>query len=160
MPTLITMALPRHTDEIRIEPFSEEWQVSARALILEGMKEHWGTLDPTQNPDLSDIAGHYADGVFLIALSGEELIGTAALVPEGEGVMRIVRMSVARNLRRKGIASSILNALLERARECGCHRVVCETTDTWEDAIGFYRKHGFEITGRQNGEVHFARDIE
>ncbi len=145
--------------EILIRPFSPADQTAARALILAGLQEHWGTLDPTLNPDLDDIARHYAHGVFLTAWQAGVLVGTGALIPEAPGVSRIVRMSVDRECRRGGIGRRILNRLIDHARAQGDRRIVLETTDTWQDAIAFYLRCGFHITGRGDGEIHFARDL-
>ena len=149
--------------EITLSYFRPEDQAAAQKLVLEGLAEHWGCLDPSLNPDLNDIAQSYAQGyaqgVFLLAWAGGELMGTGALIPEGEGTVRVVRMSVARAWRRCGIASRILVALLAEARRRGCRQVVLETTSTWKDATGFYLRHGFRITCERDGDTHFIFDL-
>jgi len=55
----------------RFDPSDQE---HARALILEGLKEHWGQIDPSLNRDLDDIAVTYKDGLFLVACRGPDLI--------------------------------------------------------------------------------------
>lgn len=147
-------------NDLTIQPFTPADQPAAKALILQGMEEHWGELDLSLNPDLNDIAASYADGVFLCAWLDGELVGTGALVPEGKGVMRVVRMSVQRARRRMGIASRILSALLDEARRRGCHAIVIETTETWADAVGFYLRHGFRIVKHRDGEVHFVLELQ
>lgn len=144
---------------IEIRPFTPADQAAARSLILAGLQEHWGTLDPNLNPDLDDIARHYAHGVFLTAWQDGGLVGTGALVEEAPGVARIVRMSVDRRRRRAGIGWRILSRLIDHARAHGFRRIVLETTDTWDDAIAFYRRCGFHLTGHHDGEAHFALDL-
>lgn len=141
---------------LSIQPFSPADQSAVKTLILQGMEEHWGVLDLSLNPDLNDIAASYADGAFVCAWLEGELAGTGAIVPEGEGVMRVVRMSVQRERRRMGIASRILEALLDEACRRGCHNIVIETTEAWADAVGFYLRHGFRIVEHRDGEVHFV----
>jgi GNAT superfamily N-acetyltransferase len=141
--------------DLSIQPFSPADQPAAKALILQGLEEHWGALDLSLNPDLNDIASSYAEGAFLCAWLNDELVGTGAIIPESKGVMRVVRMSVQRGRRRMGIASRILEALLHEARRRGCHTVVLETTETWDDAIGFYLRHGFRIVEHHAGDAHF-----
>ncbi|MCS6846744.1 MAG: GNAT family N-acetyltransferase [Anaerolineae bacterium] len=142
--------------EVIIERFTPADQPAARALILAGLEERWGVLDPSLNPDLNDIAASYAAGAFLVARMAGRLIGTGALLPEGEGVGRIVRMSVDSRHRRHGIGARILQALLDDARARGYRTIVLETTETWDDAIAFYLRQGFRIVARRDGEVHFA----
>ena len=142
--------------ELQIIPFARRWQDAARALVLAGMAEHWGQIDLAMNPDLDNIAEHYRNGHFLLAVSDGRPIGTGAVLPEGAEAMRIVRMSVARESRRRGVATHVLKRLLALAADTGCRRVLCETTETWDDAIHFYLDNGFAIAERRNGEVHFV----
>jgi GNAT superfamily N-acetyltransferase len=117
-------------NEIVIRPFRPEDQAEARALILDGLKEHWGEIDPARNPDLDDIASSYAGGFFRVAVRGGRIVATGALLPRGNGAAEIVRMSVARGERRQGIGSAVLRQLLDDARAAGCRRIILETTST------------------------------
>ena len=150
------------SNDVAIRPFRPEDQEAAQALILAGLEEHWGFLDPTKNPDLDNIASTYADGTFLLAWQGDELVGTGALVREDgeEGVARIVRMSVAAHLRRRGIGTLILRRLCEHARRAGYRRLVLETTSTWDDVITFYTRNGFRVVGSWDGDTHFVLDLK
>ncbi len=144
---------------IDIRPFEASHQQAARDLILAGLVEHWGFLNPSANPDLDDIARNYRGADFLLAWAGDALVGVGALIHEGEGVARIVRMSVAKLARRQGVGSCLLAALLAAARVHGYRQVVLETTSTWTDAISFYRRHGFRVLGAQDGDTHFVIDL-
>jgi len=144
---------------LRIVPFEPQWQDAARALVLASMEEHWGRVDPTMNPDLDDIGRHYRAGHFLLAFRSGRLVGTGAVLPDGKDAMRVLRMSVAKEQRRRGVGSALLEQLLDHARWEGYRRLVCETTETWDDAVAFYVHHNFEITGRRRGEAHFLREI-
>jgi len=141
---------------VEIKPFRLEDQDAAQRLVLAGLEEHWGVLDPTLNPDLDDIAACYANAIFLAAWQDNELVGTGALVHEAEGTARIVRMSVARSRRRQGIGRLLLDELCRRARALGYRALVLETTATWHDAIAFYTRNGFRATGASEGDIHFA----
>lgn len=146
-------------EELVIRPFRSRDQAAARCLVLDGLRQRWGELDETKNPDLNDITEHYADSFFLVACLRDEVVGTGALVPEAAGVGRIVRMSVVQSLRRQGVGRQILEALLERARSAGYRRVVLETTATWKDAIAFYRRYGFQMIAVRDGDMHFVREL-
>ncbi len=150
---------------VHIRFFHPQDQEAVRRLILAGLEERWGFLDPTKNPDLIDIAQTYSDGVFLTAwfedggTSAATLVGAGALIHEEEGVARIVRMSVVRSLRRQGIGQALLERLCAHAREAGYRRIVLETTSTWSDAIAFYERYGFRRIGEWDGDTHFTRDL-
>jgi len=142
--------------ELTILPFQPEFQAEIKALILAGLAEHWGTLDPNKNPDLDDIAATYAQATFLIARHEGRIVATGALVPKSEGTAEIVRMSVAAEMRRQGVGRRLLQALCECARARGYQRVILETTATWRGVIAFYQQFGFEITHEQEGDLYFV----
>lgn len=146
-------------DALVIRPVTAADAAAARALVLAGLAEHWGTLDPALNRDLDDILGSYAAGLFLVAYAGGELVGTGALLPEGPGAARIVRMSVAAGWRRQGVGQQLLQALLAWASPAGYTRIVLETTATWADAVNFYLGNGFRPVAVQDGDMQFSRDL-
>ncbi len=143
-------------EELTIRPFIPSDQDEVKALILAGLVDHWGFLDPTRNPDLNDIAASYAGATFLVARRDGRMVACGALAPRGEGCAEIVSMSVARELRRLGLGRMILERLLAQARASGIRRVVLETTETWQEVIAFYLSFGFRITHHQDGDVYFA----
>ena len=110
---------------VRIRPFAPAISARARALILAGLCEHWGWLDPSLNPDLNDIAASYLTPghVFFVAESGQALAGTGALVINGDSG-QIVRVAVHPQWRRCGIGQALVIALLDAARarglDCAC----------------------------------------
>lgn len=137
-------------------PFSPPDQTAAKQLILAGLAEHWGELDVSLNPDLNDIQTSYIDsgGAFIVVEADGKLVGTGALLSEGEGVARIVRVSVAKDYRRGGLGREITDYLVMLARQMGCAKIVVETTDTWEPAIRLYQSYGFVEVARYDGDVH------
>jgi putative acetyltransferase len=144
---------------IQITPFQPADQAEAKALVLSGLVEHWGFLDPTKNPDLDNIAACYANATFLVARLDGKLVGTGALVPRGPDSAEIVRMSVDRSIRRQGVGRMLLQALIEHAGQSGFRQITLETTTTWQEVIQFYLNFGFHITHEQDGDVYFALDL-
>jgi GNAT superfamily N-acetyltransferase len=145
--------------EVRLAEFEPADQREVKALILAGLVDHWGFLDPSKNPDLDDIPSCYAGASFLVARLGERIVGCGALVSRGEGIAEIVRMSVAKDLRGEGIGTQVLTALLEQARRQGVSRVVLETTAAWSEVVNFYLKNGFKITHYRDEDVFFERKV-
>lgn len=141
--------------DITLLPFQPADQQAVRDLILAGLAEHWGALDPARNPDLEDIATSYAGAVFLVARQAGRIIGCGALVPRTVETAGIVRMSVAADVRRQGVGRLILSALVENARSSGLRFITLETTATWTEVIAFYLRFGFRITHHQDDDVYF-----
>lgn len=144
---------------LQIRPLRPSDQATAKALILAGLQERWGHLDPRYNADLDDIATHYAAGVFLLAWLGDELVGTGAFLPRTETTVEIVRMSVAQSQRRQGIGERLLQSLCQQASEQGYQRVILETTHNWDSAIAFYAQFGFQMTHRVEDDIYFMLDL-
>jgi putative acetyltransferase len=150
-------------DALEVRPFDRCDQDVVRELVLEGLLDHWGVLDPNLNTDLDDIASNDGDAVVLVAWIDELVVGTGTLRLHDDMTAEIVRMSVRRSRRANGIGTMILEALLDEARQRGCRRVVLETTADWHDVVRFYRKCGFELTHFEDGQfsrdAHFALDL-
>jgi hypothetical protein len=86
------------SEQLEIRPFEVGDQEAAKQLVVTGLGERWGWIDPTLNPDLNDIATTYRTGIFLVGYLNDLLVATGALMPEvtpeGLDVLRVVRMSV------------------------------------------------------------------
>jgi len=144
---------------ISIRAFEANDQQVVKQLILSGLADHFGNINPELNPDLDDIAVRYADDVFLVALENDQIIGCGALVKKDKITGEIVRMSVERSLRSRGIGRQILAALCDQARRAGFRRVVLETTATWQRVRSFYEASGFSYThfidDEFGGQAHY-----
>lgn len=148
-------------ENLIIRPFQPADQAAIKQLILDGLAGHWGTLDPTLNPDLNDIANSYRGETFLVAVQKGTIVGCGALVEEEgmAGYGRIVRMSVSQENRRQGIGQLILHHLQLAGKQRHFRKIVLETTQTWTEVVAFYQANGFEIIGCYNGDTHFEKSI-
>jgi ribosomal protein S18 acetylase RimI-like enzyme len=144
-----------------LRPFAPGDQPAARRLIQEGLGEHFGFIDETLNPDIDDIAANYLrrGHAFLVAEDRAGLIGTGALMFLDAQTAQMVRVSVSRAWRRRGVGRAIVAALVEIARQRGVRRIQVETNNDWDDAIGLYRRHGFAEYARDDESVYMALDL-
>jgi GNAT superfamily N-acetyltransferase len=147
---------------LTIRSFEPRDQDAARQLILTGLGEHFGWIDETCNPDLDDIMASYIKQGYALVVAeiGAELVGTGGLVTECEGVGRIVRMSVGRMHRRKGIGRALIAHLLYVARQRGFSQVLVSTDLGWEDAAGLYKHCGFTEYSHDDVGIHFSLSLE
>ena len=126
-----------------------------RALILDYLADRFGGLDATLNRDLDDIAASYADGQIVVARSGGRVVGVGMLVLGADQDAEIKRMCVARCVRRQGVGTRILHALIEYARGCGVKRIDLYTATSWDDAVSFYSGAGFAVARYEQTEFTF-----
>ena len=147
------------TPEVTLLPFEPRDQEAVKSLVLAGLAEHWGELDPRKNPDLEDIATAYREALFLVAWYQGQIVGCGALAPRTARTAEVLRMSVARGMRRLGIGRLILDRLVEAAKKAVYSQVILETTETWQEVVDFYLRCGFHITHYQDGDVYFALEL-
>ena len=141
---------------LTIRPFQPADQLPVRELVLAGLAERWGRLDPSRNPDLDDIQTSYVarGDTVLVVEAGGQIAATGALVCSSHGVGQIVRMSVDASFRRQGIARTLVAALLAEARKRGFQRIIVETTYDWQSAIALYQQCGFVPYDRDSEDVY------
>jgi ribosomal-protein-alanine N-acetyltransferase len=60
---------------------------------------------------------------------------------------RILLLGVVRGYRRRGFGSMLLKEFIREAERMGASAITLEVRVSNPKAIGFYRKHGFDITG-------------
>ncbi|SFB13844.1 MULTISPECIES: GNAT family N-acetyltransferase [unclassified Bacillus (in: firmicutes)] len=147
--------------EISIELITQDQVEEARYLVLEGLKERFGFLDDSYNPDLKDIVGHYIDkgNVFLIGKLDSVIVCTGALTIESQTVGRIERMSVKKDYRGKGFARTMLSELETYAKTKGIAKVILETNNEWKSAIDLYQSQGFSLYLIDERSSHFEKSI-
>lgn len=142
--------------DVQIRSFDRGDQEAVQKLILNGLSDHFAVLNPSLNPDLTDIWVNYIEtgGCFLVAVDGCTVIGSGALIWETGMIGRIVRMSVAADHRRKGIGRLLVKALLEEGRKRAYTKIVVETNEDWTSAISLYERCGFRPYDHRDGEIH------
>jgi GNAT superfamily N-acetyltransferase len=154
--------MPDHAPaNVTIRPFVPADQHAVRRLVLAGLGDHFGAIDETLNPDLDDIRRHYGNpgDRFVVAERDGVIVGAGALITENPGVGRLVRMSVSRAERGRGIGRRLVHHLADAARDRGDARLLIETNDDWTDAIALYRSCGFVEFDRRDGDIHMALEL-
>lgn len=81
----------------------------------------------------------------VVAYDDGNAVGCGAIKPHGEDAMEVKRMFVSPEMRGKGIAAKVLGELELWAKELGYARCVLETGKKQPEAIGLYKKNGYEI---------------
>jgi putative acetyltransferase len=82
-------------------------------------------------------------GTFVVARADGRAVGCGALRRLDDATAEVKRMYVEPELRGRGIAKEILDHLEAAARLMGTHRLVLETGIYQAEAIGLYRRVGF-----------------
>ena len=148
--------------DIRIEPFEERYGEDVGQLIVSIQQREFGIpITYEQQPDLRDIPGFYQQkaGDFWLALSGERVVGSIALLDIGDRLGALRKMFVAADCRgtNAGVAGRLLEELLRHARANRLQAIYLGTTDKFLAAHRFYEKHGFELVDAASLPARFPR---
>lgn len=129
-------------------------EVAATAEIAVAAYRAEGLLDDDSHyePVLRDAATRYEQAELLVAVDGDDtLLGTVTVAPSGTPLSQIARdgemefrmLSTLVAARGRGVGELLIRAVIDRARELGCHRVVLCVVDVNTKAIRLYDRLGF-----------------
>jgi len=133
--------------EIRPVRFGAPIAQQMVALAQDDITQRYGSADA--NP-IEPIQFDPPEGIFFVAWRDGQPIGCAGwrLVGEPgdpmEDVAEIKRMYVVPSARNTGVASALLKALEDSARENGVRRMILETGLAQPEAMALYAKMGYE----------------
>ena len=96
-----------------------------------------------------------AKGRSLAALSGEDIVGFAAMVPAGRE-LHLAELSVARAYQRRGIATLLLRAAMIDARNSGYRAITLSTYRDIAWNAPFYARLGFVEVENFEGHPHLV----
>lgn len=142
-----------------IRSFEPADQESVRALVLDGLRERWGSAFAAgHNPDLDDIAATYVapGGEVVVVDDAGEIVATGTLVAEDAGRGRLVRISVDAGARRRGLGRLVVAELVARARRRGMTSVVVTADTPWMSAVALYRACGFTEVAADDVSTSFV----
>ncbi|MBD8015508.1 GNAT family N-acetyltransferase [Planococcus wigleyi] len=144
---------------IHIIPITDQHEEEARLLILEGLKERFGFLDPSYNSDLTNIIQNYSQkgDLFLVGLHNNTMVCTTR---ETSKTGRIQRMSVKKSYRSAGLAKLMIQTLETSASKAGYERIVLETNNDWHSAIEFYKNYGYQLERKDEERSYFSKQVQ
>ncbi len=129
---------------IEIISYSAEWHDAFRQLNLEWL-DKFNLCEEADMLVLNDPQGTIVDkgGAIYLAKAGDEIVGTAALVPEGHDVYELAKMSVTEQWQGKGISKLLLESCLQKAEELGAEKIELFSNHQLKNALKLYEKYGF-----------------
>lgn len=129
---------------IEIIPYSAEWHDAFRRLNLEWLDKYYlreeADMIVLNNPQTMVID---KGGVIYLAKATDEIVGTAALIYEGNGVYELAKMSVTENWQGKGISKLLLEMCLKKAKELKAKKIELFSNHQLKNALKLYEKYSF-----------------
>jgi putative acetyltransferase len=145
-------------NEFLIRPATNNDISSIKQVIFTCLKEY--ALPPGINgkdSDLDNIEKNYFcnNGFFGVVVNTNttRIVGTFGLFSVNEKTCELRKMYLSKEVRGKGLGKSILNSLINKAREKHYKKIILETISPLTIAISLYKQFGFkEITPREINE--------
>lgn len=130
---------------IEIIPYSDEYASIFKVLNLEWLDKY----NLTESHDLlilNDPKGTIIDngGAIFLAKSGDEIVGTAAIINEGHDIYELAKMTVAPKFQGKGISKLLLEKCIEAAKERSAKKIILYSNSQLQTALSLYKKYGFK----------------
>ena len=131
---------------MRIIDYSPEYQADWKRINVAWIAERFVVedvdLDVLDHPDENILS---KGGHIILAMEGDEVVGTCALLFDTPGVYQMVKMAVDNRWRGKGFGRALGLAIIEKAKHNGARRVMLYSNRAGAvEAIDLYRKLGFK----------------
>ena len=136
---------------VEIIEYESKYADDFRQLNLEWLDNYHLTeqhdLDVLDHPEETVIN---KGGYIYLARNDEQIIGSAALLKEHNGIYELAKMTVAPAFRGKGISKILMEKCLDKAREIRAVKIILFSNSQLKTAIALYEKYGFHhvpVTG-------------
>jgi DNA-binding MarR family transcriptional regulator/predicted GNAT family N-acyltransferase len=129
---------------VEVVPFDPALREHFRRLNQQWLERHFRVEDVDRalfaDPEGMILA---QGGAIFFALYAGEVIGTCALLHEGEGVYELSKMGVDENFRGLGAGRRLLDAAIAEYHQRGGTRLFLESNSRLVRALGMYQRAGF-----------------
>jgi putative acetyltransferase len=131
-------------EEIKIIPYTDRYAEDFRRLNLEWL-DHYHLTESHDLMVLDDPLGTIINrgGVIYLAEANKQIVGSAALMKEHEGVYELAKMAVTQAFRGRGISKLLIEKCLKKARQLQAKKVTLFSNHQLLTAIHLYEQYGF-----------------
>lgn len=147
---------------VRIETYSKLYQQQVSELIISIQRNEFNVpITLEHQPDLNTIETFYqkGNGNFWVALAGDLVVGTIALIDIGKDHVALRKMFVKREYRGAPFSTGqlLMDQAFEWCRQNGVKQIILGTLERFVAAQKFYRRNGFTETKKDELPENFPR---
>lgn len=139
---------------IAIKPIQQHQTKQAKQIVIEVCLEIWSDILTEENllqqdplSDIDDVKSHYFDndGLFLVLLDDEQVVGTGAIRKFNQEICELKRMWFIKEYRRQGWGRKMAQILFDFAKQTGYRKVRLDfvSEELQPQAFQFYKNLGF-----------------
>jgi len=130
--------------KIEIIDFENRYTTRVKELNYEWLFKHslWEPLDDTylNNPQKMILD---PGGFIFLASAEDEIVGTVALVPAGDGIMEICKLAVTEKMQGQQIGLRLMEKCINMGKTLGLQKIILFTNSRLTHALKLYEKIGF-----------------
>ena len=136
---------------VRIIDYQDQHHEAFRRLNLEWL-EKYNLAESHDLEVLDDPKSTILDrgGVIYMAEDNDQLVGSAALIKEEDGVYELAKMAVAPEWRGHGISKLLIEKCLDTARSWNAKKITLYSNSQLQTALNLYKKYGFYHIANEN----------
>ena len=132
-------------DQIEIIEYSDSYHEDFKRMNLEWLDKY----NLTESHDLmvlNDPKGTILDhgGFIWLAKAGDEIVGSAALMNEGDSIFELAKMAVTKDWQGNGISKMLIETCLKKAKEMAVKKLTLFSNHQLQTALKLYKKYGFK----------------
>lgn len=130
-------------NSVQIIEYSGQHHRAFKELNVEWL-DRYGLLEPRDLEMLDDPHSTILDtgGIIYLAQSDDQIVGSAALLFEHDGVYELAKMAVARDYRGKGISKLLMDRCIKKVNELQASKVTLFSNHQLKVALTLYEKYG------------------
>ena len=130
---------------MQIVDYESRFQPVFKRLNVDWIEMNW-QLEDSDRQALDDPDEYIIDrgGHIFLALDGDEVVGTCALLRVTENTYELAKMAVDVRTQGKGVGAALGTAVINKARSLRADKLYLESNTILEPAIRLYRRLGFE----------------
>jgi len=130
---------------IHLIQYEEKYHEDFRRLNLEWLQK-FDILESHDLHILDDPQQTVLDngGCIYLAKYNDEIVGSAGLANEGNGVFELIKMAVTAAFQGRGISRLLIEKCLAAAKEKGAQKIILFSNSQLVTAIELYKKYGFK----------------
>lgn len=123
--------------------------------------EAYGLMEPANEEQLADPRKYFLGngGQIFVALHDGDVVGTCAIIPQGDDEFELAKLTVSPTFRGRGIARRLVERCLAYARERAARRVTLVSNSRLRAAIRLYESLGFEHRATPGAREYEHQDV-
>lgn len=140
---------------ISIIDFEAKYAAEFKQLNVEWLDKY----ELTEPADISMLENYQKEildtgGAIFLAKTGDEVVGSAALIQEKPGEFELAKMAVTAAFQGRGISKMLIEKCLGKAVQLGATKVMLVSNHKLTTALSLYEKYGFKHVPVTN--THYA----